>query len=204
MHAMRRRAVLKTFLVLTAATGLLAPPSVRAADPRSVSTTHALAPNATAAAGATSSEPVVVDVALDGAGQLTGVVVGPTGESVPRATVSVLRQGGMVATCPTDASGRFTTAHLSGGVYDVRWSDGGAVCRLWAPETAPPSAKPNLLLTPNAQVVRAQSSGLKPLGGFLKGPIPWIAFGTVVAGLITWDVVKEQHDRFRRDHPPAS
>ena len=191
---MRRPAGLLTPLVLVAALGLLAPPPVRAADGR--------AP-ISAAANTAAAEPQVIDVALQGTGELTGQVVGQDGKSIAREPVYVLRQGTVVGTCQTDTFGRFAITRLNGGVYDVRWAQGGAICRLWAPETAPPSARPDLLLTANA-VVRGQTGTPNPGRSWLKGPLPWIVAGAAIVA-VTWaDIVVSQKHRYERDHPSSS
>lgn len=191
---MRRLAGLQTALVLITAFGLLAP-SVRAAEGR--------AP-LPAAANQAASEPTVSDVALQGAGELTGHLVGHDGKCVAREMVYLLRQGTVVGSCQTDASGRFAFTGLTGGVYEVRWAQGVTICRLWAPQTAPPSAKADLLLTANTTVVRGQTGSPSPGCSWLKGPLPWIAAGVVGVGLILWDVKVAQQHRFDRDHPSSS
>ena len=197
MHKMRCRAGLQTALVLTTVLGLLAPPAVRAADRP--------APLPATADQAT-RQPTVSDVALQGGGELIGYLVGYDGKSVAP-TVYLLRQGTVVGSCQTDASGRFAFAGLTGGVYEVRWTQGVTFCRLWAPQTAPPSARSDLMLTANTTVVRGQTGYPHPGCSWLKGPLPWIAAGVVGVGLIWWDVVVAQQHRFDRDHPehpPAS
>ncbi|HEY1785945.1 MAG TPA: carboxypeptidase-like regulatory domain-containing protein [Pirellulales bacterium] len=194
---MRRRAVLQTVLVSLAVFGLLAPPPVRAA------TAGAPTP---ATARPVASESMIADVTLQGSSELTGHVVGADGNCVAHETVYLLRQGAVVGTCQTDAVGRFAIVGLSGGVYEVGWAYGVTACRLWAPQTAPPSAKTELLLTANAPVVRGQTGSPHPGRSWLKGPIPWIAAGVVGVGAIIWDVVTAQKHRYERDHPqpPAS
>jgi hypothetical protein len=191
-------------LVSIAALGLLAPPSVTAADGRAPAPTGtnpaATSPTATNPAA---TEPLVIDVALQGGGELTGQVIGQDGTCGARETVYILRQGVGVGSCQTDASGRFGMTGLAGGVYEVRWAHGATICRLWAAQTAPPSAKPNLLLTANS-TVRGQTGTPSPGRSLLKGPLPWIAAGVVVTGLIWWDVVAAQKHRYERDHPSAS
>ncbi|HEX4143394.1 MAG TPA: hypothetical protein VHY91_07575 [Pirellulales bacterium] len=202
---MRRRSRLQTALISIAALGLLAPPSVKAAGSASVPTTaNPATANATAATPAASGEPLVIDVALESAGGLTGQVVGQDGSCAAEETVYVLRQGTVVGTCKTDATGHFALTGLTGGVYDVRWAHGVTICRLWAPETAPPSAKADLTLTANASAVRGQTGTPNPCNSLLKGPLPWIAFGVAVVGVIWWDVVVAQKHRYDRDHPSAS
>jgi hypothetical protein len=148
----------------------------------------------------------MIDVSLQEGGQLSGQLVGQDGRAVARQTVFVLRQGAMVGASQTDTAGRFAVRGLSGGVYEVRSSQGGAMlCRCWAPQTAPPSATPNLLLSNNSQIVRGQTTFLQSGNcSWLKGPIPWIASIVTVVGLVAWDVTETQHHRYITDHPPSS
>jgi hypothetical protein len=185
MDKMRRHDRLHTALVSIAVLGLLAPPSVRAAEGRAPMPTAAAPADANPAA----SEPLVIDVALQNAGVLTGHVVGQDGKCLAQ---------------QTDVAGRFAMTGLAGGVYEVRWAQGVTICRLWAPQTAPPSAKAELLLTTDATVLRGQTGTPSPGCSLLKGPLPWIAAGVVIAGLTWWDVVVAQKHRYDRDHPSAS
>lgn len=192
---MRCPARLHTALVSIVALGLLAPPQVRAEGQASVPAAPATTP---------ASEPLVVDIALQDGGALTGSVVAKDGTCAAQETVYVLQQGTVVGTCQTHASGDFAMTGLTGGVYEVRWANGVTLCRLWAPQTAPPSANSNLVLTANALVVRGQTGTPSPGRSLLKGPLPWIAAAVVVTGLIWWDVVAAQKHRYERDHPKPS
>ena len=126
----------------------------------------------------TPSEPLVIDVALASGGELTGHVVGQDGTCTARETVYVLAAGsGGRHLQNRRRAADFALTGLTGGVYDVRWAHGVTICRLWAPQTAPPSAKSDLLLTANATVVRGQTGHPDPGHSLLKGPLPWIAVG---------------------------
>ena len=123
--------------------------------------------------------------------------MGPNGLGNAPQTVFFLRQGAMVGACQTDDAGRFAIKGLTGGVYEVRSSQGGALlCRCWAPQTAPPSATSNLMLSTSSQVVRGQTCFCNGSCSWLKGPLPWIASIVTVVGLVVWDVTEEQHHRF--------
>jgi hypothetical protein len=205
MDKMRRHDRLHTALVSIAVLGMLAPPSAHAAEGRAPMPTAAAPAGATSAAvNPAASEPMVIDVALQDVGVLSGHVVGQDGKCLAQQTVYVLRQGESVGTCQTDVAGRFVMTGLAGGVYEVRWAQGVTICRLWAPLTAPPSAKAELLLTADATVLRGQTGHPSPGSSLLKGPLPWVAAGVVITGLVWWDVVVAQKHRFDRDHPSAS
>jgi hypothetical protein len=195
---MRRRAPWHTALAFVAAFGLLAPPPARAANGPATAQTVSPTP-------AHAGDPIVIDVSLQGGGQVNGQLMGPNGLGAPRQTVFFLRQGAMVGACQTDDAGRFAIKGLTGGVYEVRSSQGGALlCRCWAPQTAPPSATSNLMLSTSSQVVRGQTCFCNGSCSWLKGPLPWIASIVTVVGLVVWDVTEEQHHRFSTDHPPSS
>jgi hypothetical protein len=195
---MRRRAPWHTALAFVAAIGLLAPPPARAANGPAPAQTASPMP-------APAADPIVIDVSLQGGGQVNGQLVGPNGLGAARQTVFFLRQGAMVGACQTDDAGRFALKGLTGGVYEVRSSQGGALlCRCWAPQTAPPSARPSLMFSTSSQVVRGQTGNPCPTCSLLKGPLPWIASIVTVVGLVVWDVTEEQHHRFKTDHPPSS
>jgi hypothetical protein len=195
MDNMRRRASWHLALVCIATFGLLASKAAQAADEHAPS--QPVSPPAP-------TEPTIVDVGLQASGALTGQVLGPDGRGAVGETVFVLRGPTVVATCQTNSSGGFAITGLGGGLYDVRCRQGGTLCRLWAPQTAPPSAKPTLMLTTGGPVVRGQTTFFRRDSGWLKGPAPWIIAGAAITGAIIWDVVASQRHSFDRDHPPSS
>src|SRR5262249_30173227 len=130
MHAMKYRR-LSLSLALTAVCGLVLPPSaIQAATPSTPA----------GASQASSSARIIHDVALGADGTLLGIVVDSQG--VPLAKVPVVvRQGTMEsARTVTGADGRFLVRGLRGGVYDVAAGQGSGTFRLWAANTAPPTA----------------------------------------------------------------
>jgi hypothetical protein len=174
MDKMRRRTPWTACLFSLATLGMLAPQPVHAAQ-GAVATQQAAKTEA--------DEPVIVDVGLHAAGQLTGQVVGPNGRAMAGETIYVLRGATTVATCRTNEAGCFAVPGLSGGIYEVRCQQGVLTCRLWAPQTAPPSAKSGLLLTTGDSVVRGQTSFFSRRGSWLKGPAPWIIAGVVAVAV---------------------
>lgn len=133
----------------------------------------------------------VLDVALGQGGRFVGQVVNGAGAPVKQRRVA-LRQGAVeVATANTDEGGYFEVRGLRGGVYQVVTDEGGAVYRLWAPNTAPPAAKSAALLVTGG-VTRGQAAGL---AAFLANP--W-----VLAGIATTAVVAPL--ALDEDDPPAS
>jgi hypothetical protein len=126
------------------------------------------------------------DVALRDGGLLVGQVVDPQGVAQAGAVVSVRYAEHEVVRTVTDANGVFAARGLRGGQYQLLTDDGISVCRLWAPNTAPPAARPAALLVSGNDVVRGQ-------WGFGGGPVhewvgwvkahPYITAGAVAAAI---------------------
>ncbi len=130
------------------------------------------------------------DVALRTGGLLVGQVIDQQGVAKTGTRVSIQFAGKEVATTTTDANGVFAAKGLRGGQYQLVTPTGASVCRLWAPDTAPPSARPAALVVSGNQVVRAQGADCNCEGG---GPMhswvgwvkthPYITAGTVAAAI---------------------
>jgi hypothetical protein len=88
----------------------------------------------------------VVDVALQDGGRLQGQVLDPQGAPIADTVVSLSTGGHVIATPRTNAEGRFLVQGLKGGVYQVATDNRGGLYRFWAPQTAPPAARSDLLL----------------------------------------------------------
>ncbi len=96
--------------------------------------------------------PAVVDIALADGGVLHGQVVDLQGGRAANVPVSVKAPDREVARTITTGEGRFAVQGLKGGVYQVAAGDGQGVYRLWAANTAPPSAqKGAIVYTQNPQ-----------------------------------------------------
>ncbi len=120
-----------------------------------------------------------VDVALDTGGVLRGQVVNSQGVPLKNTSLSLRQLPGETVTTATDNSGRFELAGLHGGTCQIVAGSSVAVCRLWSPDTAPPSAKPALLIVADGPQVLGQ-----------RGPIanwalshPWIVAGVVATAI---------------------
>jgi hypothetical protein len=151
-------------LALLAVAGLVVPGRLEAAPPTPHNIAHPLP------ASLADAVPLAVDVALAKGGTLVGQACDASAVPVAGRTVIVSQQGREVARTYTDSRGRFALANLAGGVYEVRCDGGAALCRLWAPLTAPPAAQPTLLLTVGGELALGQCGR----GSILKGPLPWI------------------------------
>ena len=142
--------------VLTASATLFATsPSLQAGPPLSRDTVQKR----------TAKEPVqsqtrrtsaIQDVALLKDGRLTGFLVDQQGRPVKSSDV-IVRQGRKVlGRTKTGNKGEFTFKGLTGGIYEVVSNQGQQVFRVWAPGTAPKSARGTALIIARAPVVRGQ------------------------------------------------
>ena len=85
-------------------------------------------------------------MALQDGGTLVGQVVDQQGNPLGNTRVTVLQQDQEVANAATDANGNFQVSGLRGGIYQVAAGQGMAVYRVWAPNTAPPSAQASAMV----------------------------------------------------------
>lgn len=125
-----------------------------------------------------------VDVALRSGGVLVGQVVDQQGTAQANKVVSVQYANQEVVRTTTDANGVFAARGLRGGQYQILTDDGISVCRLWAAETAPPSARPAALVVADGSVVRGQW-GRGPMHqwvGWVKSH-PYITAGAIAAAI---------------------
>jgi hypothetical protein len=120
------------------------------------------------------------DVALRPGGLLVGQVVDQQGTAKAGAVVSVKYAEHEVVRTTTDANGVFAAQGLRGGQYQLETEDGISVCRLWAPNTAPPSARPAALVVSGNHAVRGQWGG-----GSMHQWIDWVkAHPYITAGVV--------------------
>jgi hypothetical protein len=165
-----------------------------------------LPPSAVAAPPATGVAPAsgVIDVALRPGGLIVGQVVNPQGTVQAGKAVSIQYANYEVVRTTTDANGVFAARGLRGGQYQILTEDGISVCRLWAPDTAPPGAQPAALLVSGGDVVRGQWGWIPGTGsmhqwvGWVKAH-PYIT-ASAVAAAIAIPVAFADDD----DDPPGS
>ena len=114
---------------------------------------------------------VIRDVALQAGGAMRGQVVDAQGNPCGQVPLRVVRTSDQTpaATTQTDAQGRFAVSGLTGGVYRVETPAGAAVYRLWAPNTAPPSAIASALIVQGDPTVRGNLGSIGWLGWTLIG-----------------------------------
>ena len=120
------------------------------------------------------------DIALRPGGVLVGQVVDQQGAVKPGTVVSVQYSDYEVVRTTTDANGVFAAQGLRGGQYQLVTEDGISVCRLWAPHTAPPAARPAALVVTGNEIVRGQWGG-----GPMHQWVDWVkAHPYIKAGVI--------------------
>ena len=119
------------------------------------------------------------DVALGPGGLFHGQLVDRQGSGMSGATVTVSARGREVASGITDDAGNFAITGLRGGVYQVQTGQVTGVYRLWAPQSAPPSAQRSVLLVTDPFVARGQVLGGLSLSvialGVGMGAVLWAA-----------------------------
>ena len=133
--------------------------------------------------------PVVIrDIALQAGGTMRGQVVDAQGNPCGQIPLRVVRTTDQapVAIAQTDAQGRFDVSGLTGGVYRVETPAGAAVYRLWAPNTAPPSAVASALVVQGDPAVRGNLGGLGWFG--------WTLIGLGVAAAIALPLALDDDD----------
>ena len=127
--------------------------------------------------------PPITDIALQSGGVLVGQIASDQGQPLVNAPVSIIRRGKEIAQVATDRHGAFAIPNLQGGVYQVATAGQRGVYRLWAPHTAPPSARQGLALV-SGDVVRGQEMGgsFSRFAGWVKNH-PLMTGGIVAAAI---------------------
>jgi hypothetical protein len=120
--------------------------------------------------------PAVVDLALAEGGILRGQVVNGSGQVDSNAQVTVWQQGTKVASTSADTQGNFAISGLRAGLHQVAAGEGVTSYRFWAPNTAPPAAKPQVLVVSDSQVARGNG-----IVSVLTNP--WVLAGFVGAAI---------------------
>jgi hypothetical protein len=127
--------------------------------------------------------PSAVDVSLGNGGLgnggvLSGQVVDSQGTVQAKLPVSLIQLDRPPMATVTDRSGNFTFTGLRGGTYQLVAGRTHGHFRLWAPGTAPPSARNGALLVVGKGPVRAQQG---PIGYWLGNP--WVIAGLVAVAI---------------------
>lgn len=124
----------------------------------------------------TRGAPTVQDVALHSGGLLLGQVVNVDGTAQAGMTVKVCQADKEIGATVTDRNGHFRFAGLEGGTYQIGSPQGNAMYRLWAPNTAPPAAKPAAMIVDGHGLVRGQTQP--------RHALHWLTNPYVLTGLI--------------------
>ncbi len=82
----------------------------------------------------------IADIALTGEGVLNGLIVGGEGQPLAAIPIKMTQDDITVVETATDQLGQFSVSSLRGGVYELQVNDDRVNVRVWAPQTAPPTA----------------------------------------------------------------
>ena len=160
---------IQTILAAIACVGTVCPPRAIAAEPASTAK----------------------DVSLRPGGVLVGQVMDQQGAAKAGTAVSIWQDEREVVNTRTDTNGIFAAQGLRGGVYQVLTPEGQALCRLWAPDTAPPAATDAVVVVAGQDLVRGQwaptTMGASYGGRWLDWvrSHPYITAGIVAAAIAT-------------------
>jgi len=139
------------------------------------------------------------DVALSDGGVLRGQAVDPQGSPVATIPVSLWQLNREVGRTVTDRAGYFAMSGLQGGTYQITAGSGRGVYRLWAANTAPPSAQPAALVVVGAgQLVRQQRAFCEPIYQWVRCH-PWFVVGLAAAAIAVPIAI---HNSERSKSPP--
>ncbi len=135
--------------------------------------------------------PTSSDIALREGGLLVGQVVNSQGNAVVNAPVSIRYANHEVVRTASDERGVFAARGLRGGQYELLTEQGSSTCRLWAADTAPPSAKPSALLVSGNSMVRGQGAVQNGIGWMKTHPY---LTGTAIAAAIAIPIAVSDDD----------
>jgi len=134
--------------------------------------------------------PTVIDVALADGGTFVGQVVDRQGVPLAGTAVVVRQNEQEVASTVSDANGQFRLSGLRGGLYQVTAGQGVAIYRLWAPNTAPPTAQTSALIVSGNELVRGQGDS----HGFLWWATnPWVLAGLIATAIAVPIILSNDH-----------
>jgi hypothetical protein len=110
-----------------------------------------------APAGAESRPNIIQDVELARGRILHGQVLASTGAPAPGIPVAAFCSGDIVSNTKTDGRGRFALRLDRGGLHEIRVRTHSSIWRVWMQGTAPPVARPAVLLVSDHTIVRGQA-----------------------------------------------
>jgi len=171
---MNSRSLLTAATACLACLGMVIPAqAIQTADAQEPAQPHVAAPGSM----------TIVDVQLRSGGVLLGQVIDANGVPLAAREVTLRQSGRVAATATTDAGGYFFARNLRGGVYEIVAGEARGLFRLWAPNTAPPSANTGALVVAGGQPVRGQDG---PIAYWLSNP--FVLCG-IVAGAVAVPVI---------------
>lgn len=132
-------------------------------------------------AGVRRSAKLPLDIALQDGGILYGRIYDANGLAKAQSEVVLVMNSKPVAIATTDQQGQFVIRGVRGGVYRLETNLGGGLYRVWAPGTAPPSAKQSITVVAAGRVVRGQSV-LEDYGDAMGGAVA----GGLISGATFW------------------
>ena len=124
-----------------------------------------------------SIRPAISDVELVVGGVLVGQVVDATGQPLVGQAIVARQSGRESISARSDHEGRFRLNGLNAGLCRIEYGETLLACRCWIPNTAPPAATRELLLTAGESIERGQ----RPIADLLCGPV---LIGLIIAAAI--------------------
>ena len=124
-----------------------------------------------------SIQPAINDVELMAGGALAGQVIDAAGQPLAGQAIVVQQSGREPIGTRSDAKGRFRLHGLNTGVCRIECGESLLACRCWSPNTAPPAATRELLLTAGESIERGQ----RCIADCLSGPV---LIGLIIAAAI--------------------
>ena len=125
----------------------------------------------------------IADTALHDGGTLFGQLIDKEGAPQKAEQVVLRHDRRVVAIAKTNDQGRFAVGGLRAGVYQLETTRGTQLIRLWAADTAPPSAKPTVVMVSGDRIVRGQID-MDKYGPAIRGAIA----GGLLTGLTYWAI----------------
>ena len=148
---------------------------------------HEKPPGSEAPVAGAPALPAIQDVMLHEGGALVGQVRSADGAALASTHLKLRQAEQVVATTVTDANGNFRFIGVEGGMYTIESRQGMGMYRVWAPNTAPPVARPAATLIEGNQVaVQGPAGGPLTRGqsGNRYGWFHWLTNPWVLTGLI--------------------
>lgn len=110
-----------------------------------------------------------LDIELKPTGLLTGTVLDPQGSPLAARQIQLLSGAKPLVTATTNEQGQFAIRGVQPGIYSIATGTDVAVFRVWAPNTAPPAARPQAVLY-SGMVARGLGD---KFGSWLPSINPW-------------------------------